>query len=117
MATILVVEDEKVVLDVTSELIDLLGHHCLTAASLKETMAIFRQQTDIALVLLDRSLPDGDSLEQVAEMKRLQPAARIVICSGDPLEVGKTTGVDAYLAKPFTLEDLQEILHRFLPDH
>lgn len=65
------------------------------------------------LVLLDRTLPDGDGLELIPQLRIDNPGVPIIVLSarGEPRErvVGLDHGADDYLVKPF---DLQEMLAR-----
>ncbi|KAF2990521.1 response regulator transcription factor [Methylocystis sp. MJC1] len=62
------------------------------------------------LALLDRRLPDGDGLELLPELKRLQPGIRILVLTACETVSERICGLDAgaddYLAKPFDLDEL-----------
>lgn len=63
-----------------------------------------------SIALLDRRLPDGDGLLILAEIRRLQPACRVLMLTAlDALDdriTGLDAGADDYLIKPFDLEEL-----------
>jgi len=113
MATILVIEDERTVLEITTKLLEILGHRCLAARTGREALDIAAHTPDIDLVLLDRTLPDMDGMEVV---KAANFTAPVILCSGD------TTDVDdirhhfaAILTKPYTVGELQAVLVQHLP--
>ncbi len=113
MATILVVEDEKAVADVTAELLGVLGHSCLVATTGAEGIRIAAERPDIDLVLLDRSLPDMDGLAVVEAAVFTAP---VVLCTGDASELGDVGDrFVAVLKKPYTVGELQAVLARHLP--
>lgn len=62
------------------------------------------------LVLLDRTLPDGDGLSVVANLRRHNPGVPIIVITarGDVVDrvSGLDTGADDYLAKPFAMEEM-----------
>lgn len=62
------------------------------------------------LVLLDRSLPDGDGLSLVPSLRGRNPGVRIIVLSakGDVADrvTGLDTGADDYLVKPFSLDEM-----------
>jgi DNA-binding response OmpR family regulator len=62
------------------------------------------------LVLLDRTLPDGDGLSLVAALRAGNPGLPIIVLSarGELLDrvVGLDEGADDYLVKPFALEEM-----------
>lgn len=62
------------------------------------------------LVLLDRTLPDGDGLTLVSTLRAAQPGLPVVVLSArdqinDRVE-GLDEGADDYLVKPFAFEEL-----------
>ncbi|MBB3310074.1 two-component system OmpR family response regulator [Rhizobium sp. BK196] len=69
-------------------------------------------------LLLDRSLPDGDGLELIADARRIQPAVPVIMLTArgdlkDRIE-GLDLGADDYLAKPFAVEELMARLRAIL---
>jgi DNA-binding response OmpR family regulator len=62
------------------------------------------------LVLLDRTLPDGDGLSLVPDLRAAIPGLPVIVLTarGDVLErvAGLDEGADDYLVKPFALEEL-----------
>jgi two-component system OmpR family response regulator len=62
------------------------------------------------LALLDRRLPDGDGLDLVPELRRLQPDVRILILTACEAVSERISGLDAgaddYLAKPVDFDEL-----------
>jgi two-component system, OmpR family, response regulator len=57
------------------------------------------------LVVIDRRLPDGDGLELLPDLKRLEPRPATVVLTAldDPVDVARAldNGADDYVAKPF----------------
>ncbi|MBW9050968.1 response regulator transcription factor [Rhizobium mesosinicum] len=69
-------------------------------------------------LLLDRSLPDGDGLELIADARRIRPAVPVIMLTArgdlkDRIE-GLDLGADDYLAKPFAVEELMARLRAIL---
>jgi DNA-binding NarL/FixJ family response regulator len=54
----------------------------LEAADAAHAVALLAEQPDIALILLDLSLPDRDGLELLAELRALHPGISVVVLSG-----------------------------------
>ncbi|MGO8948524.1 MAG: response regulator [Ktedonobacterales bacterium] len=71
------------------------------------------------LILLDATLPDEDSDELAPSLRRLPGwhDTPIVLCSGrDTLqELAKEVGAVAHLTKPFSLDEIAELAHQYLP--
>jgi len=62
------------------------------------------------LVLLDRTLPDGDGLSLLPILREIQPGLPVIVLSarGDVVDrvAGLDRGADDYLAKPFDVDEL-----------
>ena len=62
------------------------------------------------VVLLDRTLPDGDGLAAIPELRRFNPGVPVIVITargGVPDRVsGLDNGADDYLAKPFAMEEM-----------
>ena len=56
----------------------------LEAADASRTMQLLAEQPDIALILLDLSLPDRDGLALLAELRERHPGISVVVLSGFP---------------------------------
>ncbi|SLM30153.1 putative Histidine kinase [Desulfamplus magnetovallimortis] len=113
--TILVIEDEKMVMDVNFAILDILGYHVLSAGTATEAIHIaenYHGQIDI--ILLDLILPDMPAKKLLPLLKNEKPNARIIICSGYALN-GEAQGyleqgADAYIKKPFSIAKISEVL-------
>jgi CheY-like chemotaxis protein len=89
------------------------GHHVMCASSGSEVAALLRKQT-VDLVITDIIMPNGDGLEVMLELKRMQPNARVLAISGggaylrprDCLNLARGLGANAVLLKPFNREQL-----------
>lgn len=81
--TVLLVDDEKMVLEVGRAILQRLGHDVLTAESGEEALARFSQHRDsIGCVVLDLTMPGMDGKETFTQMRELKPALPIIIASG-----------------------------------
>lgn len=114
--TVLVVEDDPIVLEISSELLKELGYHVVQAVTAAEAVAISKK-TPIDLVLLDKTLPDGDGLDIVPYLLTDSPYLKVVLCSGDALASdwdAQSVGICDNLPKPFSLDNLKTILKKHL---
>lgn len=113
---ILIVEDEGdmvLLLNIilTDEDMDI--EHVKSLAS----AATYLQSHKPDIVLLDNKLPDGFGVDFIRIVKKLSPAAKIIMITGyDPSagDVAVENGADLFLTKPFTREQLQTAVHSFL---
>ncbi|MCG6926116.1 MAG: PAS domain-containing protein [Acidobacteria bacterium] len=117
--TVLVVDDEEVVREVTREMLERDGLEVLTAGDGAEAIEVFRErQGQIVLILLDMTMPRMDGEETFRELRRLDPDVRVILMSGYNEQdttsrfVGKRLA--GFLQKPFTLQDLEARLRAAL---
>ena len=82
-ATILVVDDEALVLNVARQVLERAGYRVLTAADGREGLEMFeRHAQDISLVLLDLTMPKMNGDEAVREMRLIKRDVRVLLTSG-----------------------------------
>jgi len=121
LATILLIDDDEMVQNVTSELLTLLGYDVLTADNGEQAIAKAKTSTDIIdLVLLDLSLPDMNGFELLPLLRGiLRPPTKIVLCTGslcdefEDVDLEKKD-LDAVLQKPFELSILKGTVEKML---
>jgi len=81
--TILVVDDDDLVLPAAKSLIEKLGYRVLTACNGPEALEILRQDTPIDLLFTDVFMPGGMHGPQLANAaRRLRPELKVVFTSG-----------------------------------
>ena len=116
MSTILLVEDDILILDTTSELLELLGHQVLAANTGGRALATLADNDgQVDLVLLDLSLPDMNGCDLLPDLAAKYPDLKIVIYSGalpDELDFKSQPAVKGILNKPFELSELREIIDK-----
>ena len=116
--TILFVDDEQIVLNVGTMMIEKLGYKVLQATSGKEAGQIFRDNwDDICLVLLDINMPDENGSVTCMRIRSIAPDAKIIHTSGQGLNVADQTldcGCKGFLAKPFRLDELSRTIKEYL---
>ena len=116
--TILLVDDEQVVLDVTTLQIKKLGYKALQATNGKEASQIFKDNVEsICLVILDMKLPDELGSDTCKRLKEISPDVKVLHASG----LGRTQGggslecgCNDFLQKPFGIEELSNKLEELL---
>jgi len=109
--TILLVDDEVMIADVTGQMLMSMGYQVLIAHSGAEALAIYLvKQERIDLVIIDMIMPVEGGGETFDRIKAVNPAVRVILASGYPL-TGKgremmSKGVKEFLQKPFRLDVL-----------
>ncbi len=116
---VLIVEDEKEVLDVLKNLIELLGADVIGTTSPKEGIEIFKnQKDDIGLVISDLGMPEMSGFDLCKRLKEMNPSIKVILLTGWGLtieeEKKKEFKIDEILSKPVTLETLKSVLYKYL---
>ena len=111
--TVLVVEDNPAARRALVESLETLNYRILEAADGQEALTLFEQYGDeIALVLSDVVMPGMGGMELCSALSRLDPAVRVVLLTGYPLDNGSTelqmAGVVDWLLKPADLNQLAQ---------
>src|SRR3989441_12594350 len=122
MATILIVDDERLLCDLLQNQLRSHGHEALSAYTGREGLVLFRQRRP-RFTILDLYLPDISGLDVLRQMRELDPHAAVIILTGHPsgdLErQARDLGATEFLTKGLKLETvvlmMQEALARPLP--
>jgi CheY-like chemotaxis protein len=117
--TILLVDDEEMILGVGKSMLERLGYRVLTAGSGSEAIKIFRQDpAQIDLVILDLIMPELNGGETYERLKEIDPLIRVLFSSGYSKDgVASEILKDAtacFIQKPFDLEKLSRNVRQAL---
>ena len=117
---VLVVEDNPVNAVVVRTMLERLGYHSdLASSGVEAVHALERQPYD--LVFMDMLMPEMDGLEATRQIRRLPLATQpcIVALTANVMKEDRracrAAGMDRFLAKPVTLQDLQRCLSESWP--
>ena len=117
--TILLIDDEKMVLEVGSEMLKRLGYEVLTASGGRAGIETYRSNRDcIHLVVLDMIMPDLGGSETFDGLLDIDPNVKVLLSSGYSL-VGQAReimekGCRGFIQKPFGIHDLAEKIRKIL---
>jgi PAS domain S-box-containing protein len=117
--TVLLVDDEELVLDVGRQMLEGLGYTVLTAEGGQEAIDVyahFHEQID--LVVLDMVMPDLSGGDTFNRLKEIDPAVVVLLSSGYSID-GQAQeilnrGCNGFIQKPFTLKRLSRKLQETL---
>jgi PAS domain S-box-containing protein len=107
--TILVVDDEGIIREITSEILRQSGYRVLTAASGEEGLRMYRENEGVNLVLLDLGMPGMGGERCLEELLKLDKGARVIITTGyarHRLCQAKQWRIAGFLAKPYEYKTL-----------
>ena len=109
--TVLVVDDEQMILDFCGACVEEAGFRVLTASNGQDAVALFgAHAAEIRLVILDLSMPQMDGVATFGELQRIRPDVPVIISSGygeqNVAERFGAVGPAAFLQKPFSVQTL-----------
>ena len=117
--TILLVDDEEMILEVTSEMLRQLGYAVLVADRGEEAIERYTSQGEaIDAVILDMIMPDMNGSETFDQLKALDPNVTVLLSSGYSMS-GQAAeimdrGCRGFIQKPFTISSLSQKLRQVL---
>ncbi|MGL1933295.1 MAG: PAS domain S-box protein [Desulfotalea sp.] len=119
-ATVLVMDDDKVIQDITLIMLQHLGYEVVLASNGEEALAIFQKRLHsdhpIDITIMDLTIPGGMGGKECAKLfLELEPKSKIIVASGysnDPIMSNhQNHGFVGAIAKPFNLSELSAVLH------
>ena len=117
--TILLVDDEDMVLEVGARVLEKLHYAVLTAGNGQDAVALFARHADrIALVILDMNMPGMSGGVVFEELRKLKPDVKVLLTSGYGLD-GRiqellVSGACGFVQKPFSIAALTQKLSEIL---
>ncbi|WP_051434544.1 PAS domain S-box protein [Desulfonatronum lacustre] len=117
--TILVVDDEPEIRELTREALEALGFKVKSAVSGEEALETYRREGEgIDLVLLDLNMPGMGGHRCLQELLRADPLVKVVIASGYSSEghgrQSLSAGAKGFIGKPYQLRDLEAVIREVL---
>lgn len=106
---ILLIEDESAIADTVIYALESEGLHCVWKNLGREGIGYLRDHDDVALIILDVGLPDGNGFEFCKEIRRDSNVPIIFLTARNheiDRIVGLEIGADDYVSKPFSPREL-----------
>ncbi len=117
--TILLVDDEEVVLELGVRVLNALGYTTLEARGGREAVDVYKREKDkIGLVVLDMIMPDmgGDKVYDL--LKAINPDIKVILCSGYSIDEYATAlleqGCNGFIQKPFGIKEFSHKIREIL---
>ena len=110
--TVLLVDDEKMILDVGRKLLESLGYRAITAAGGRKAIETYRRHgAGIDLVILDMVMPDMNGARTFEALKKLDPDVKVLLSSGYSLDAKAVQmlnmGCGGFIQKPYDMTLLE----------
>jgi two-component system cell cycle sensor histidine kinase/response regulator CckA len=119
MGTVLLVDDEAVILEVGRDLLEVMGYRVLVARDGKEGVEVYKKnREEIGIVVLDIVMPHMGGGEAYDLLKEINPDIKVLLSSGFPIdgEAGEILkrGCDGFVQKPFKMKELSQAIREVL---
>ena len=119
--TVLIVDDEQLVLDVQALMMEKMGFQTLKASSPEKAYQIYEIEKDnIDLVILDMLMPGDNGAEAYQKLKKIKPGLKVLISSGfwcdTHVKEILSDRKNKFIQKPFRFEELNEKVDSILSE-
>ena len=118
---ILFIDDEEVLVEIGSQILEQLGYEVVAEKSSVQALELFRAEPDrFDLVITDMTMPHmtGDKLAQA--LMKIRPQIPIILCTGHSglvsEEKAEEIGIKAFVMKPLVMRNLAETVRKVLDE-
>ncbi|MFO7559616.1 MAG: PAS domain S-box protein [Desulfobacterales bacterium] len=117
--TVLLVDDEEMMLNVGRQMLEKLGYNVYVAEGGKKAIEVYeKHQSAIQLVIIDMIMPETSGGETCDRLRELNPNVKTLLSSGysvngDATEI-LSRGCDGFIQKPFNLIELSQKIRKIL---
>jgi PAS domain S-box-containing protein len=117
--TILFVDDEKILRDVVTQMIESFGYTVVSLKSGMEALEIFQKDPQrFDLVVTDQSMPKMTGYDLSKKLIEIKPGIPVILCTGYSetvsLEKAKNAGIKEFIMKPIRRNEIAWILRKVL---
>ena len=117
--TILIIDDEEIVINICEMMLKSFGHKVLKAHSGYEGLQMFEaNKFKIDLIISDLNMPEMDGQEVMDELRKIDPHVKVMLSSGALTDKAEKTGINrgfnGFIPKPYDLDTLCEKMAEIL---
>ncbi|MGE5172502.1 MAG: PAS domain S-box protein, partial [Betaproteobacteria bacterium] len=114
--TILIVDDEPLVIELAGDILRRFGYTVLTAHGGEEAVQLFQQHSpEIVAVLLDMVMPQMDGREVFRRLRTLNPEVKVIVSSGyshdRDADYLLDQGASGFVQKPYRIAELIRVVN------
>ena len=119
--TILLVDDEEMIIEVNQEILKALGYKTMIARGGKEAVEIYKNNKEkINMVIMDMIIPGMSGKEFYDNLKRIDPEIKVLLSSGYSIS-GQAAeilerGCNGFIQKPFKMRELSVKIREILDE-
>jgi CheY-like chemotaxis protein len=108
--TALIVDDEEIMLDIESFMLQKIGFNILKAGNSAEACRLYQDKKEhIDIVVLDMIMPDENGANTYKRLKKMNPDIRVLVSSGlerdGNIDEILNDGQNGFIRKPFQFEE------------
>lgn len=113
--TILIVDDDELILDLGSRVLTKAGYTVITASNGREAVDVYqRRGQEISLVILDLIMPEMGGRQCLEGLLKLDPSVKVVVATGFSVD-GETkealaSGAKGFVNKPYEVRQILEVV-------
>jgi len=117
--TILVIDDEELLIKICEMMLKRLGHKVFKAHSGSEGLKIFEtNRNQIDLIISDMNMPEMDGQEVIAKLRKIDRNVKVLLSSGALLDSDEKDvikrGFNGFVKKPYKINMLSEKITEIL---
>lgn len=118
-STILLVDDDQMVLSVTKQVLERLGYQVIKAQGGEEAVTLAMNFQDrISAAILDMVMPGMDGASTFRRLREMMPDLKVLLCSGyvesEQVNALVEEGAAGFIRKPFDRKTLERELRGLL---
>ena len=118
---VLIVDDEKIMVETLGRMLDRLGYKVTSRTSSLEALELFRKKQDqFDLVITDMTMPQMTGDEFAKHLMEIRPGIPIILCTGYSERVSELTakgiGIKAFVMKPIVMSDIAHTIREVLDE-
>ncbi len=116
---ILLVDDQKDVIDIEQQMLEVLGYHITAKTSSIDALDTFHANPDsFDLVVTDMTMPNMTGDKLATELIKIRPDIPVILCTGFSEKMSEkeatSLGIKGFLIKPVVLSDLSAMIRKVL---
>ena len=112
---ILLIDDDEMVLDATSRLIQSLGYEVNPLSSAKEAIITLKEEGSYYdLIISDQTMPEMSGKELADYLWSIGSKIPFLLCSGNSTDIGSSEGILKVLSKPVSRSDFSSEINQVL---
>ncbi|MFO8240686.1 MAG: PAS domain S-box protein, partial [Dissulfuribacterales bacterium] len=117
--SILLVDDEKPIVEMLQQTLEILGYHVTSRTSSVEALEVFRANPyKFDLLVTDAAMPNMTGDKLALRVKEIGPDIPVILCTGFSEKIKdqqrKDLGIEGFLMKPVTKKDMAEAVRNVL---